>query len=78
MSALIHWLKKELIEVLPAVLYFFDRLEPMLEYKGVLAAEEHMLAAITEPRFWAIQLWLVILLLIFVASKELIGAIGTD
>jgi hypothetical protein len=49
----------------------------MLEYKSVLAAEEHIQAAITELRFWAIQLRLVILLLIFVATKELIAAIGT-
>jgi hypothetical protein len=154
MSALLHWLKKEFIEVLPAVLYFFVAfslinltenlmlrgsgisyasfgrvivgalivgkvilvadlfpfvdvfrgrpliyntfwktglyaitsllirlgeltLESLLEYKSVLAAQEHILAAITEPRFWAIQLWIVILLLVFVASKELIDAIGT-
>jgi hypothetical protein len=154
MPALIHWLKKELIEVLPAVLYFlvafslinltenlmlkdsgiryasFSRIfvgalivgkvilvadlfffvdmfrgrpliyntvwktgfyaimsllfrlgeltfDSLLEYKSVLVAKEHILAAITEPRFWAIQLWLVMLLLIFVASKELIGAIGS-
>lgn len=153
MSALIHWLKKELIDVLPAVMYFlvafslinftedlmlkdsgiryasFSRVfvgalivgkvilvadlfffvdvfrgrplmyntlwktslyaivsllfrlgelafESMLEYKSVLVAQEHILASITEPRFWAIQLWIVILLLIFVASKELIGAVG--
>jgi len=155
MSALIDWLKKELIEIFPAVLYFlvafslinltenlmlrdsgiryasFGRvfvgalivgkvilvadlflfvdvfrgrpliyntlwktglyaimsllfrlgeltLDSLFDYKSVLAAQEHLLAAITEPRFWAIQLWIVILLLIFVASKELIGAIGTD
>ena len=153
MSALINWLKKELIDVLPAVLYFlvafslinfteglmlkdsgiksasFSRvlvgalivgkvilvadlfffvdvfrgrplmyntlwktgiyaitallfrlgeltLKSLFEYKHILAAQEHLLAEITEPRFWAIQLWIVILLLIFVASKELIGAIG--
>ena len=52
-------------------------LQYMLDYKSVFVAQEHILNAITEPRFWAIQLWLVILLLIFVASKELIGAIGT-
>jgi hypothetical protein len=153
MSALLHGLKKELIEVLPAVLYFFVAfslinltenlmlkdsgiryasfsrvivgalivgkvilvadlfffvdlfrgrpliyntlwktgfyaimsllfrlgeltLDSLLEYKSVLVAQDHILAALAEPRFWAIQLWLVILLLIFVASKELIDAIG--
>lgn len=50
----------------------------MLKYKSVLIAQQHILAELAEPRFWAIQLWLVILLLIFVASKELIGAIGVD
>ncbi len=49
----------------------------MLNYKSVLIAEQHTQAELTEPRFWVIQLWLVILLLIFVASKELAGAIGT-
>ncbi len=155
MSAVIHWLKKELLEIFPAVLYFlvalslinltenlmlkdsgiryasFSRvvvgslivgkvilvadlfffvdvfrgrpliyntlwktgfysimsllfrlgeltLDTLFEYKSLLVAKEHILTAITEPRFWAIQLWLVILLLIFVASKELIGAIGTE
>ncbi|MDD2658858.1 MAG: hypothetical protein PHY54_04140 [Methylococcales bacterium] len=50
----------------------------MLNYKSVLIAEQHTQAKLTEPRFWAIQLWLVILLLTFVASKELDGAIGFD
>jgi hypothetical protein len=153
MSAPINWLKKELIDVLPAVLYFllafslvnfteglmlkdsgikpasFSRvligalivgkvilvtglfffvdvfrgrpliyntlwkaslyaitallfrlgeltLDSFFEYKNILAAQEHLLAEITGPRFWAIQIWLAVLLLIFVASKELVGAIG--
>jgi len=106
MSALTHWLKKELIEVLPAVLYFFvdvyrGRLliyntlwktgfyaimsllfrlgelifDTLFEYKSLLIAKELILNAISEPRFRAIQFWLIILLLIFVTSKELIGAI---
>jgi hypothetical protein len=50
----------------------------MLNYKSVLIAGQHIMAELAESRFWAIQLWLVILLLIFVASKELIGAIGVD
>ena len=74
MSALTHWLKKELIEVLLAVLgeLAFDTL---FEYKSLLVAKELILNAISEPRFRAIQFWLIILLLIFVTSKELIGAI---
>ena len=74
MSALTHWLKKELIEVLLAVLgeLAFDTL---FEYKSLLIAKELILNAISEPRFRAIQFWLIILLLIFVTSKELIGAI---
>lgn len=106
MSALTHWLKKELIEVLPAVLYFFVDVyrgrpliyntlwktgfyaimsllfrlgeltfDTLFEYKSLLVAKEFILNAISEPRFRAIQFWLIILLLIFVTSKELIGAI---
>jgi hypothetical protein len=153
MSAVIHWLKKELLDIFPAVLYFlvalslinltenlmlkdsgirytsFSRvfvgalivgkvilvtdlfffvdvfrgrpliyntlwktgfyaimsllfrlceltLGSMLKYKSVYIAKQHVLTELAEPRFWAIQLWLVVLLLIFVASKELTGAIG--
>ena len=155
MSALMHWLKKELLDIFPAVLYFlvtlslinltenlmlkdsgiryasFSRvvvgslivgkvilvadlfffvdvfrgrpliyntlwktgfysimsllfrvgevsLGSIFKYKSVFIAKQHVVAELSEPRFWAIQLWLVILLLIFVASKELIGAIGTE
>lgn len=52
-------------------------LQPMIEYKSIFAAKEHLFSAITEPRFWAMQLWLVVLLLIFIATKELFVAIAT-
>jgi hypothetical protein len=53
-------------------------LDPLFKYKSLLAAQQRLSAEITEPRFWAIQLWIVILLLIFVATKELIGALGAE
>jgi len=49
--------------------------DTLFEYKSLLIANELILNAISEPRFRAIQFWLIILLLIFVTSKELIGAI---
>lgn len=49
--------------------------DTLFEYKSLLVAKEFILNAISEPRFWAIQFWLIILLLIFVTSKEFIGAI---
>ncbi|MFZ2170154.1 MAG: hypothetical protein WAW61_11015 [Methylococcaceae bacterium] len=51
-------------------------LDSLFEYKSILVAQENFLAAIPELRFWAIQLWLVILLVTLGATKELIGAFG--
>jgi hypothetical protein len=42
------------------------------------AANRHLWSEIVWPRFWAIQLWLVVLIFVYCAGRELIRAISRD
>jgi hypothetical protein len=44
---------------------------------GLAAGSRHMLATVEWPRFWAIQVWITSLLLVFVAVREVVVAVGT-
>ncbi len=48
------------------------------EYGSFVTANQHLLAEIVWPHFWLIQIWLVILLVIYCAARELIRAIGKE
>lgn len=39
-------------------------------------ANEHLVGEVVWPRFWGIQLWMLILLLVYCSVRELTGAIG--
>lgn len=42
------------------------------------AANRRMVAEIVWPHFWAVQLWLLILLLVYCAFRELVRALGRE
>lgn len=67
-------LRKTGLYVIMSLLFHMGELvlQPMLEYNSALIARKRLMAAIREPRFRAIQLWL----LPFVATKGLVSATG--
>ncbi len=45
---------------------------------AVLAANRHLLDEVIWPHFWAIQIWLTVLLLVYCTMQELLHALGID
>ena len=62
--------------------FFFRTIEHlvpfMMKYKGPAIAWQHMMSEVWWARFWTIQTWMLILLLIFVLSQELVTGVGLD
>src|SRR5262245_886322 len=59
------------------VVHYLEHLVPIWWHTGDLAAANRQLASeIVWPHFWAIQLWLVVLLFVYCAMRELVRAIG--
>src|SRR5262245_56521731 len=61
----------------------FDRLERLLalvrrEHLGLGQATRETLSNMAEPRYWAIMVWLIALIAVFCAFRELIDSIGPD
>lgn len=48
------------------------------EHGTVLDANRHLLAEVVWPHFWAIQIWLTVLLLVYCTMQELLHALGRD
>jgi hypothetical protein len=71
---------KTLIYLAVALLFrYAEHIIPLLsEYGSLRAATRHLLDEVVWPHFWAIQLWLSILLFVYVALRELIREIGRD
>jgi hypothetical protein len=44
---------------------------------GFLPATRHIWEEMVWPHFWAIQLWLIVLIFIYCATRELVRAIGS-
>lgn len=60
-------------------LHYLERLYDFWrETGGFLAANEKMLAEIVWPHFWAIQILLVLLVLMYCTTRELVRVIGRD
>jgi hypothetical protein len=59
------------------VAHYLERLVPVWWRLGDLgAANDQLLREIVWPHFWVVQLWLLVLLFIYCATRELIRAIG--
>jgi hypothetical protein len=71
---------KTVIYVVAAfVVHYLEHLLPIWWHTGGLgAANRQLLSEIVWPHFWAIQLWLVVLLFVYCALRELIRAIGRE
>lgn len=59
------------------IVRYLEHLVPfVLEQDGLAAAHGHLLSEVSWPRFWAVQIWLLVLFLVFSAFRELVRAIG--
>jgi hypothetical protein len=69
---------KTTIYVLAAlVVHYLEHLVPVWWRMGnVATANDQLLGEIVWPHFWVIQLWLVVLLFMYCAMRELVRAIG--
>ena len=61
----------------------FDNLERLFtlrwrQHIGFDQATREILSNMTEPRYWAIMAWLIALIVVFCAFRELIDSIGSD
>lgn len=45
---------------------------------GLAEAHHHALSKFVEPRFWAVQIWVTVILLLYVTVRELVRALGKD
>jgi len=61
-----------LIRYIERLIHFFS------EYGSLSAANSHLFEEIVWPRFWAVQIWLFVLLFIYCEFRELIRVIGRD
>jgi hypothetical protein len=69
---------KTAIYLLAALLvHYLEHLVP-LWWRGrdLVAAHERLLQETVWPHFWAVQLWLLVLLFIYCAARELVRAVG--
>jgi len=58
------------------VLHYLEELFPLVRRYGLAEGNRHLLAEVHWPRFWLIQLWLLVLLLVYTTLRELIRVIG--
>ena len=59
--------------------HYLEHLVPIWWHTGDLSAANRQLATeIVWPHFWAVQLWLVVLLFVYCALRELVRAIGRE
>ena len=71
---------KTAIYVVAAFLvHYLEHLVPVWWRLGDFAeANRHLAGEVVWPHFWAVQLWLVVLLFVYCAMRELVRVIGRD
>lgn len=71
---------KTLVYLLAALLVrYLEHLIPFArEHGGLAAANRHLLGEVVWPHFWAVQIWLLVLLLVYCALRELVRALGRE
>ena len=50
----------------------------MRKHENFAAANRHLLDEVVWPHFWVVQMWLLVLLLVYCALRELVRALGRD
>jgi len=74
----IAW-KTAIYVLIAMLLHYLERLVDFWrEAGGLIAGNEKLLAEIVWPHFWAIQIFLVVLILTYCTMREVICAIGGD
>ena len=69
-KTLIYWLAFILIQYLERLIHFLFR------YESLSSANRHLFEEVVWPRFWAIQIWLLILLFVYCGFRELVRVVG--
>ncbi len=71
---------KTLIYVLAALLvrYVEHLISFARQHDNLLEANRHLLAELVWPHFWAVQIWLVLLLFLYCAFREIIRLVGAE
>ena len=71
---------KTVIYVLASLLlHYLEHLTPLWWRLGSFAAaNDRLLEEMVWPHFWAIQLWLIVLIFVYCALRELVRVIGRD
>jgi hypothetical protein len=60
-------------------IHYLEHLLPLWWRMGEFrAANEHLWSEIVWPHFWAVQLWLIVLIFIYCTLRELVRVIGRD
>jgi hypothetical protein len=61
------------------LLHYLEHLTPLWWRLGSFAAaNDRLLEEMVWPHFWAIQLWLIVLIFVYCALRELVRVIGRD
>jgi len=60
------------------VVHYLEHLVPLWWRLGFGAANERLWSETVWPHFWAVQLWLVVLLFIYCSTRELVRVIGRE
>jgi hypothetical protein len=61
------------------VVRYVEHLIPFVREQGsFVAANHHLFDELVWPRFWAVQIWLLVLFLVYVALRELVRALGKE
>jgi hypothetical protein len=58
--------------------HYLEHLVPLWWRIGFLAANERLWSELVWAHFWAVQLWLVVLIFIYCVARELVRVIGRD
>ena len=58
--------------------HYLEHLVPLWWRMGFQAANEHLWSELVWAHFWAVQLWLIILIFIYCVTRELVRVIGRD
>ncbi len=71
-KSLLYFLAAFVVSYLDQLVHFFRK------HEGLMEANRHLWAEVIWPHFWLLQMWLVVLFLIFCAMRELIRVLGKD
>jgi len=61
------------------LIHYLEHLVPIWWRTGdLVAANRHLASEMVWPHFWAIQLWLIVLLFVYCSLREMVRAIGRE